>query len=420
MTQISSSATLLSRPPGSGADASSEPRTEPVEGFADLLAVLLGVAPPARAEPVRQVAPKMAGSTAPNSGETAGDPPDGDRPSGPLQQVAGGVSRAAIGNGQPAAAGPESLPAAELPETELAENAQLPGVKPAGALRGDANAPAASASAADNAAAARADATLPGEQHRPAPRPGGGPAVSRPMAAPAPVGGSATTERNAGQIQTASAELAAAGSGAVPLATPGYSSPTYLVAGRLALAEITPKGGGFDSADLPIGSGIAATDGGLAISSAERLATAAPAAAAAMRPATQIAAAIERAVNGELRQLTVQLNPRELGTIEIALEIDADRRLGIAILVERPETLDLLRQEARQLERLLAQQGIDLGDAGLELGLMSQERREGGHPPPAADMQLALADAAAAPEGDPQPSVRLDDPLSAHRVNLSI
>jgi flagellar hook-length control protein FliK len=139
-----------------------------------------------------------------------------------------------------------------------------------------------------------------------------------------------------------------------------------------------------------------------------------------MRPVTQLAAAIERAVNGEVRQLRIQLSPSELGTIEIALEIDADRRLGIAILVERPETLDMLRQESRQLERLLAQQGIDLGEAGLELGLMSQERRDDGQRSSPETRELVLADAMTALEPTALSIASPPDPLSPHRLNLSI
>lgn len=91
-------------------------------------------------------------------------------------------------------------------------------------------------------------------------------------------------------------------------------------------------------------------------------------------PVRQLAIAIERAATGELRHLTVQLSPEALGSIEIALELDADRRLGIAILAERPETLELLRGDARQLERLLGQQGVALADGELSFGLMSDGR----------------------------------------------
>ena len=100
---------------------------------------------------------------------------------------------------------------------------------------------------------------------------------------------------------------------------------------------------------------------------------------AAVHPTRQLAAVIDRAVAGEIRQLTIQLSPQELGAIDIALSFDEERRLSISILAERPETLELLKGESRQLERLLGRQGIDLADAGLELGLMNQERGSNGN-----------------------------------------
>jgi flagellar hook-length control protein FliK len=137
------------------------------------------------------------------------------------------------------------------------------------------------------------------------------------------------------------------------------------------------------------------------------------------RPVQQLALAIERAVKGEIRQLTIQLSPRDLGTIEIALDLDAERRLTVAILAERPETLELLRQDARQLERLLGQHGLNLAEAGLELGLMDSERRKGGERPPPDRLDLALPEEASGSgaDGPPPPPAAAD---AGHRLNLSI
>lgn len=94
----------------------------------------------------------------------------------------------------------------------------------------------------------------------------------------------------------------------------------------------------------------------------------APLAAAAVR---QLALAIGRAVTGDVRQLSIQLRPEELGNLEITVDFADEHRVAVTIRAERPETLDLLRGETRQLERLMVQQGISLAAGGVELGLMA-------------------------------------------------
>lgn len=100
-------------------------------------------------------------------------------------------------------------------------------------------------------------------------------------------------------------------------------------------------------------------------------ATEPPLAASAVR---QLALAIGRAVSGDVRQLSVQLSPEELGSLEITVDFADERRVAVTILAERPDTLDLLRGETRQLERLLAQQGVSLAGGSFEFGLMADGR----------------------------------------------
>lgn len=141
----------------------------------------------------------------------------------------------------------------------------------------------------------------------------------------------------------------------------------------------------------------------------------APLAASAVR---QLALAIGRAVTGDVRQLSVQLSPEALGGLEITVDFADERRVAVTILAERPETLDLLRGETRQLERLLGQQGVSLAAGGFELGLMADgrgQRREhaGAGPGQGASIDLAdTQDAATATTAAP--------PLRRGLLNLSV
>lgn len=74
----------------------------------------------------------------------------------------------------------------------------------------------------------------------------------------------------------------------------------------------------------------------------------------------QLTVAIVRQATDGLDRVKVQLQPEELGTIEIALELGDDGRARAAFLAERPETVDLLRREAGDLERALRQVGVEV------------------------------------------------------------
>lgn len=89
-----------------------------------------------------------------------------------------------------------------------------------------------------------------------------------------------------------------------------------------------------------------------------------------------VAAGIVVAVAREREHLTLQLEPAELGRVDVALRVDDGGRLHAAFSIERPETLSLLQREVRGLEQTLAGSGLQLADAGLSFSL----RREGGQP----------------------------------------
>ena len=65
----------------------------------------------------------------------------------------------------------------------------------------------------------------------------------------------------------------------------------------------------------------------------------------------------------------IRLDPPELGRIDVRLEIDGDGHVKSRLIVERSETLDMLRRDAPQLERALQQAGLKTADNALEFSL---------------------------------------------------
>jgi chemotaxis protein MotD len=75
-----------------------------------------------------------------------------------------------------------------------------------------------------------------------------------------------------------------------------------------------------------------------------------------------------------LRRFDIRLDPPELGRIDVRLEVDNHGKASTRLIVERPETLDLLQRDARNLERALQSAGLNTDDGGLEFSLRDQSQ----------------------------------------------
>ncbi|MEA2933971.1 MAG: flagellar hook-length control protein FliK [Variibacter sp.] len=84
--------------------------------------------------------------------------------------------------------------------------------------------------------------------------------------------------------------------------------------------------------------------------------------------AVEIAA---RALEGK-RRFEIRLDPPELGRIDVRLDFGRDGQVTSRLVVERAETLDLLRRDSAGLERALEQVGIRTPDSGLQFSLRDQ------------------------------------------------
>lgn len=65
----------------------------------------------------------------------------------------------------------------------------------------------------------------------------------------------------------------------------------------------------------------------------------------------------------------IQLDPPEMGRIDVKMDLDGNGGVHARLTVERAETLDLLQRDHRALERALQQAGLDSSKTNLEFSL---------------------------------------------------
>lgn len=81
----------------------------------------------------------------------------------------------------------------------------------------------------------------------------------------------------------------------------------------------------------------------------------------------------KNASNGETRNINIQLDPPDLGRLEVRMSFDKDKTMKASIIIEKPETHLMLQRDANALERALADAGVDIDGGGLEFELADQD-----------------------------------------------
>jgi flagellar hook-length control protein FliK len=93
----------------------------------------------------------------------------------------------------------------------------------------------------------------------------------------------------------------------------------------------------------------------------------------------QVAIQIQKAMQNGSNRLTVNLDPAELGRVEVKLDVDKDKNVTASIVVDRPATLDLLQRDAKALERALQDAGLQTNDGSLSFSLRNNAGQGGGN-----------------------------------------
>jgi len=189
-------------------------------------------------------------------------------------------------------------------------------------------------------------------------------AVSRPASTPASAAGYAA--------QLASQEQP------VEAPKPGNSHET----GKAALDDALPlptdlaaEAGddlpGLKSGDSTFASALAENNRSTATTTIENVAHRAGR-AAALPVAEQVAVKITKALSDGVDRISVKLNPAELGQIEVRMEIGPDGKFNAVFAADRPQTLELLQRDARELARSLQDAGLRADSGSLSFNLRGQ------------------------------------------------
>jgi flagellar hook-length control protein FliK len=136
----------------------------------------------------------------------------------------------------------------------------------------------------------------------------------------------------------------------------------------------TPDRGNASTAAAAANSGPAA---GVAVQSSAATVTAPasdPASTQAQSPAVAVplaglAVEIVTQVRAGKNHFDIRLDPPELGRINVKLDVDRDGNVATQLVVDRSDTLDLLKRDASTLERALQQAGLKTSDHGLDFSL---------------------------------------------------
>jgi len=83
----------------------------------------------------------------------------------------------------------------------------------------------------------------------------------------------------------------------------------------------------------------------------------------------QVAFEVVRQFEAGNTKFQIRLDPADLGRIDVKLDLDKSGTVNAHMVVERPETLDLMMRDQRALQQALQQAGLDTSKTSLEFSL---------------------------------------------------
>ncbi|MFP4312695.1 MAG: flagellar hook-length control protein FliK [Alphaproteobacteria bacterium] len=149
--------------------------------------------------------------------------------------------------------------------------------------------------------------------------------------------------------------------------------------GGSLFAPMSYSEGAYDELGIPLGNAPQATS----LSPLTSLVMQSQSAGQA-HPGTQIVAASikKMAGSGETKNIRIQLDPPELGRVEIKMSFNKDKTVKAILTAEKPETFMMMQRDVQLLERALQNAGIDADGSELSFELAQDDQdfgQDGSH-----------------------------------------
>jgi len=182
---------------------------------------------------------------------------------------------------------------------------------------------------------------------------------------------------NASQTNTFGAAVkTAAAPSAVPAAQSADPSPLLVPApGVNPTADPTMLGSPASANGSPLPASTAGIATGAMSTSLTHEAAARPA-GYAPAPGEQLAVEIHRGLNAGKDSIKIRMNPAELGSIKVEMQLADDGVLRAVVTAEKPETLEMLQRDSRELERALQNAGVRTDSESFSFKGQNGDRRE--------------------------------------------
>ncbi len=182
-----------------------------------------------------------------------------------------------------------------------------------------------------------------------------------------PKSGAGPATDNGMQVLNSAAKAAQAKPGAAPATPPAFTgmlpTGTEMPGSLMAAGDPAPLSGLTQSATQ-----VDATTAKLTVQKANL---------SAPTPASdQVAVKIASAVRQGVDRISIQLEPQDLGRVDVKLEVSADGRVSATVSADRQDTLDLLQRDHRALERALQQAGLKTDSDSLDFNLRGDRQEE--------------------------------------------
>ncbi|MEG3618314.1 flagellar hook-length control protein FliK [Magnetovibrio sp. PR-2] len=104
-----------------------------------------------------------------------------------------------------------------------------------------------------------------------------------------------------------------------------------------------------------------------------------PQAQARAQVTEQVNVQIQKAIAGGMDKINIQLKPAHLGRVDIQLEMASDGRVTAVVSADNKDTLDLLKQDSRELEKAMREAGLQMNSGDLSFNLRENgENAQGG------------------------------------------